>query len=75
MSGLDQTSEAIGSLTARVGQVEADMKAIKAGQDEILAILNKAKGSWRTLLVIGSLLAAIGSAASFITEHIKVMLK
>ena len=59
MSDLDQTSVTIGDLLARVKIVEQDMVDIKRSQAEILQILHEARGGWRIMIVLGTLISGI----------------
>jgi hypothetical protein len=50
----------IGGLIARMERVEADVQEIKRFQAETLQILHSAQGGWKTMVIIGTIGAAIG---------------
>jgi hypothetical protein len=62
MSELEQVSLTIGGLLARTERLEKDVQEIMKGQKEIIAILNTAKGSWKTMVAISGFWMALGGA-------------
>lgn len=65
---MDDTSATIGGLLARMDHVEKELKFIKNGQNEILNILNQAKGGWRVVIYVGS-------AAAFVVSFLVALFK
>jgi hypothetical protein len=59
---MDDESLAIGGLMARVDRLEADVSQIRIDQKEMLRILHNAEGSWKTMVAVGGIGVAIGSA-------------
>lgn len=62
MGDIEQVSLTIGGLLARTERLENDVQEIMKSQKEILEILNRAQGSWKTMVVIGGISLAIGTA-------------
>lgn len=50
-----------GKLTAQVERLEADVTELRADVKSMIAILEQAKGGWRTLMLIGGLAGAVGA--------------
>lgn len=50
----------VGRHDAQIEGLERRMKTLEEKVDEMLAILNQAKGSWKTLVAVGGFAAAIG---------------
>ena len=61
---LEDTSLTIGGLLARVDRLESDVCDIKESQKEILRILHNAEGSWKTMVAIGGICFALGTAVA-----------
>ena len=59
---MDDESLAIGGLIARVDRLEIDVTEIRKDQKEMLRILHNAEGSWKTMVAVGGIGVAIGSA-------------
>jgi prefoldin subunit 5 len=55
----------MGRLEARVDAVESELREIKADVKSILALVNQAKGGWKTLVVVG---AVAGAAGALVTK-------
>lgn len=62
MSDIEQVSMTIGGLLARTERLEQDVQQIMQDQKEILTILNRAQGSWKTMVAIGGFGVAVGGA-------------
>lgn len=61
MGDIEQVSLTIGGLLARTERLENDVQEIMKSQKEILEILNRAQGSWRTMVAIGGIALAVGT--------------
>jgi hypothetical protein len=59
---MDDESLTIGNLLARVDRLELDVIEIRKDQKEMLRILHNAEGSWKTMVAVGGIGVAIGSA-------------
>jgi len=59
---MDDESLTIGNLLARVDRLESDVIEIRKDQKEMLRILHNAEGSWKTMVAVGGVGVAIGSA-------------
>jgi hypothetical protein len=59
---MDDESLTIGNLLARVDRLELDVIEILKDQKEMLRILHNAEGSWKTMVAVGGIGVAIGSA-------------
>lgn len=67
---------------AVIAHIEADRLAFLAVQKsidehnkdikDVLAVMNAAKGGWRMVLLIGTILTAIGAGAAFLLGHLTV---
>ncbi len=51
----------IGRLEARVDAQQSELREIKADVKAILALVNQAKGGWKTLVVVGAVAGAVGA--------------
>ena len=51
----------IGEHGARLGALEGDMTELKTDVKQILAEMHKAKGGWRTLMLVGGMAGAVGA--------------
>jgi hypothetical protein len=51
MGDLDRT---IGTFEAKIDRLEKDVATLIARQDEVLHILNQAKGGWKTMVAVGA---------------------
>lgn len=56
------TDHEVGRLSAQVEASDARIEKLEAKVDEILRILNEAKGGWRMLLMVGG---AVGVVMAF----------
>lgn len=54
----------IGALQADMDNVQKDVEEIKKDVREMRDILLKAQGSWRTLVVLGTICAVLGGLAT-----------
>lgn len=63
--------EAIAALEVKVAELQADVTELRADMKEVLAKMNQAKGSWATLVVLGSITAALGAAAATVIGWFK----
>lgn len=61
----DAIQRDIGRLEARVDGLEAELREIKGDVKAILALVNQAKGGWKTLVIVG---AVAGAAGALITK-------
>jgi hypothetical protein len=51
MGDLDRT---IGTFEAKIDRLEKDVATLIDRQDEVLHILNQAKGGWKTMVAVGA---------------------
>ncbi len=51
----------IGALKADMGNVKDDISEIKSDVKEMRDILHQVRGSWRTLVILGGISAAVGA--------------
>ena len=51
----------LGEHEARIGGLEGDMKELRSDVKQILAEMHKAKGGWRTLMLVGGMAGAVGA--------------
>lgn len=51
----------LGRLEARVDALESELREIKADVKSILALVNQAKGGWKTLVIVGAIAGASGA--------------
>lgn len=56
------TEQQIGALQADMNNVKTDVEEIRDDVREMRDILLKAQGGWRTLVILGTVSAAIGAA-------------
>jgi len=61
-----------GRLEAQVEQLVEDMKGMKADVQAMRDLMEQGKGGWKTLVWLGGLAAAVGSAITWVLAHVKV---
>lgn len=61
---MDETSQAIGALQARVENLEDEVRGLRDDVKELLAILNAGKGSVRMLFVVGTVATTLGAGVA-----------
>lgn len=57
----DAMQRDMGRLEARVDAQESELREIKADVKAILALVNQARGGWKTLVVVGAVAGAMGA--------------
>lgn len=57
-------SEDIAALKVQVADLKDDVAKLQVSVELLLAKMNQARGSWATLVVLGSITAALGAAAA-----------
>jgi hypothetical protein len=62
------TEREIGALEARVGVLEEEVKGLREDVRELLAILNAGKGSWRTLVTVGTIATGLGAGVATVVS-------
>ena len=62
----------IGALTARMAAMERTIEAMSEKVDRVHDAMLKAEGGWKTMLVLGSIAAALGAAAAKVIDWIGV---
>lgn len=60
---LDQKAVMLGSHEARLDGLEANVGEIRDDVKKILAYMERTKGSWKTLVAIGGVIAAVVEGA------------
>lgn len=65
----DDLHQQIGRHDAQIESLQTDMSEVKADVKTILKFMNQAQGSWKTLVAIGGLAAAVGGAVGWIVSH------
>lgn len=65
----DDLHRQIGRHDAQIVTLQTDMSEVKADVKKILAFMNQAQGSWKTLVAIGGLAAAVGGAVGWVVSH------
>lgn len=65
----DDLHQQIGRHDAQIVALQTDMSEVKADVKKILAFMNQAQGSWKTLVAIGGLAAAVGGAVGWVVSH------
>lgn len=65
----DDLHQQIGRHDAQIVSLQDDMSEVKADVKKILAFMNQAQGSWKTLVAIGGLAAAVGGAVGWVVSH------
>lgn len=65
----DDLHQQIGRHDAQIVSLQTDMTEVKADVKKILAFMNQAQGSWKTLVAIGGLAAAVGGAVGWVVSH------
>jgi hypothetical protein len=67
-----QANERVAVHEVRLVRLEEDMAEIKADIKAMREILSEARGSWRTLVMIGGACGTIGAAVSWAVSHLSV---
>jgi hypothetical protein len=57
----DALQRDVGRLEARVDAQESELREIKADVKAILALVNQARGGWKTLVAVGAVAGAMGA--------------
>lgn len=57
----DALQRDIGRLEARADALESELREIKGDVKAILALVNQARGGWKTLVVVGAVAGAVGA--------------
>lgn len=65
----DDLHQQIGRHDAQIESLQTDMSEVKADVKTILQFMNQAQGSWKTLVAIGGLAAAVGGAVGWVVSH------
>lgn len=60
-----------GKLEAKVEQLVKDMEEMKANVQAMRDLMEQGKGGWKTLVWLGGLAAAIGSAITWVMAHVR----
>lgn len=61
-----------GQLEAHVAQLREDVKTLQATVNSMVAMMEQARGGWRTIAIIGGIAGTIGGAIAWVVSHIKV---
>lgn len=56
----------VAHLNKKVDSMEADIKAMRA-------LMEQAKGGWRTLALLGGISATVGAAVTWVTTHVSFL--
>lgn len=65
----ENTHQQLGRHAAEIASLKVDMAELKSDVKKILAFMNQAQGSWKTLVAIGGLAAAVGGAVGWVVSH------
>lgn len=65
----DDLHHQLGRHDAQIIALQNDMTELKSDVKKILAFMNQAQGSWKTLVAIGGLAAAVGGAVGWVVSH------
>lgn len=65
----DDMYRQLGRHDAQIAALQTDMSEVKADVKKILAFMNQAQGSWKTLVAIGGLAAAVGGVVGWVVSH------
>jgi hypothetical protein len=68
MGDLDRT---IGTFEAKIDRLEKDVATLITRQDEVLHILNQAKGGWKTMVAVGAFVSFLTVVISKFALSIK----
>lgn len=63
---MDETSQAIGELQARVEVLETEVRGLREDVRELLAVVNAGKGSVRALFIVGTIATTLGAGVATI---------
>lgn len=63
--------ERIAKLEVRFDTQDVEIKALRADVRTILDHVSAAKGSWRTLVVMGTVLTSLGAAVGAVVDWLK----
>jgi hypothetical protein len=67
---LHQTAQSCAAHEVRIARLEDDLREIKADIKAMREILSEAKGSWRTLVLIGGACSTIGAVISWAVANV-----
>lgn len=65
----DDLHQQLGRHDAQIVSLQTDMTEVKSDVKKILAFMNQAQGSWKTLVAIGGLAAAVGGVVGWVVSH------
>lgn len=65
----DELHQQVGRHDAQIVSLQTDMTEVKSDVKQILAFMNQAQGSWKTLVAIGGLAAAVGGVVGWIISY------
>ena len=61
----------LGEHAARLDSVESDIAEIRADVKLVLAEIHKAKGGWKTLMLVGGMAGAVGATLGKLLPFLK----
>lgn len=64
----DELHHQLGRHDAEIAGLKADLAEVKADVKKMLAFMNQAQGSWKTLVAIGGLAAAVGGVVGWLVH-------
>lgn len=68
---MDETSQAIGQLQARVELLEGEVRGLRDDVQQLLAIMNAGKGSWRTMMTLGVVATSLGAGVATVVSWLR----
>lgn len=67
-----QANASVAAHEARIDRIEDDIREMKNDIKSMCAILSEARGSWRTLVMIGGACGTLGAVASWVVSNITI---
>lgn len=68
---MDETSQAIGALQAQVEFLKEEMAGLRAEVQQLVAVMNAGKGSWRALVFVGAVATSLGAGVATVVSWLR----